>query len=195
MEDVTPPELLPFLLQQDWGGQEVGAGSGSGPGSGPGSGSVPGSGSGSGSGSGPGSAPWVELLEQPKPRGLRFRYRCEGRSAGSIPGEHSTDTTRTHPTIRVHNYRGPGRVRVSLVTKDPPHSPHPHDLVGKDCRDGVYEAELPPERSIHSFPNLGIQCVKKRELEAALAQRLRTSNNPFNGTGRHWGALGGTGRV
>lgn len=50
---------------------------------------------------------------------------------------------------QVNNYRGPGRVRVSLVTKDPPHRPHPHELVGKDCKDGFYEAELCPERSIH----------------------------------------------
>uniref|UniRef100_A0A8B9MFQ7 RHD domain-containing protein n=1 Tax=Accipiter nisus TaxID=211598 RepID=A0A8B9MFQ7_9AVES len=150
-----------------------------------------------------GAAPFVEILEQPKPRGMRFRYKCEGRSAGSIPGEHSTDTTKTHPTIRVNNYRGPGRVRVSLVTKEPPHRPHPHELVGKDCRDGYYEAELPPERNVHSFQNLGIQCVKKRELEAAVAERIRTNNNPFNGTGRTgstgrgtWGrALGVTGRV
>lgn len=49
----------------------------------------------------------------------------------------------------MNNYRGPGRVRVSLVTKDPPHRPHPHELVGKDCKDGFYEAELCPERSIH----------------------------------------------
>ncbi|XP_077645749.1 LOW QUALITY PROTEIN: transcription factor p65 [Lonchura striata] len=111
---------------------------------------------------------------------MRFRYKCEGRSAGSIPGEHSSESTRTHPTIRVNNYRGPGRVRVSLVTKDPPHRPHPHELVGKDCRDGFYEAELSPERSVHSFQNLGIQCVKKRELEAAVAERIRTNNNPFN---------------
>uniref|UniRef100_A0A8C3MPH9 Uncharacterized protein n=1 Tax=Geospiza parvula TaxID=87175 RepID=A0A8C3MPH9_GEOPR len=97
-----------------------------------------------------GAAPFVEILEQPKQRGMRFRYKCEGRSAGSIPGEHSTESTKTHPTIRVNNYRGPGRVRVSLVTKDPPHRPHPHELVGKDCRDGFYEAELCPERSIHS---------------------------------------------
>ncbi|GAB0201958.1 transcription factor p65 [Grus japonensis] len=152
MEDVTPPDLLPFLLQQDWGVQaETG-----------------------------GATPFVEILEQPKPRGMRFRYKCEGRSAGSIPGEHSTDTTKTHPTIRVNNYRGPGRVRVSLVTKEPPHRPHPHELVGKDCRDGYYEAELPPERNVHSFQNLGIQCVKKRELEAAVAERIRTNNNPFN---------------
>ncbi|XP_033367665.1 transcription factor p65-like, partial [Parus major] len=124
---------------------------------------------------------------------MRFRYKCEGRSAGSIPGEHSTETTKTHPTIRVNNYRGPGRVRVSLVTKDPPHRPHPHELVGKDCKDGFYEAELCPERSIHSFQNLGIQCVKKRELEAAVAERIRTNNNPFNGTGstgRDWEETG-----
>uniref|UniRef100_A0A8C2SM83 RELA proto-onco, NF-kB subunit n=1 Tax=Coturnix japonica TaxID=93934 RepID=A0A8C2SM83_COTJA len=47
-----------------------------------------------------GPAPYVEILEQPKQRGMRFRYKCEGRSAGSIPGEHSTDSARTHPTIR-----------------------------------------------------------------------------------------------
>ncbi|XP_061210906.1 transcription factor p65-like isoform X1 [Neopsephotus bourkii] len=155
MEDVTPPELLSFLLKQDWGGD------------------VP-------AGPPPAPAPSVEILEQPKARGMRFRYKCEGRSAGSIPGEHSTESARTHPTIRVNNYRGPSRVRVSLVTKDPPHRPHPHELVGKDCHDGYYEAELPPERSVHSFQNLGIQCVKKRELEAAVAERIRTNNNPFN---------------
>ncbi|XP_068779748.1 transcription factor p65 [Struthio camelus] len=144
-------DLLPFLLQQDWGLQEPGGG-----------------------------APFVEIIEQPKQRGMRFRYKCEGRSAGSIPGEHSSDTTKTHPTIRINNYRGPGRVRVSLVTKEAPHRPHPHELVGKDCRDGYYEAELAPERNVHSFQNLGIQCVKKRELEAAVAERIRTNNNPFN---------------
>ncbi|CAN8177759.1 unnamed protein product [Coccothraustes coccothraustes] len=125
---LTPPDLLPFLLQ-DWGAQEAG-----------------------------GAAPFVEILEQPKQRGMRFRYKCEGRSAGSIPGEHSTESTKTHPTIRVNNYRGPGA----------------------GAGDGFYEAELCPERSIHSFQNLGIQCVKKRELEAAVAERIRTNNNPFN---------------
>lgn len=44
---------------------------------------------------------------------------------------------------------GPGKVRISLVTKEAPHRPHPHDLVGKDCKEGYYEAELAPERSIH----------------------------------------------
>ncbi|CAH2324952.1 transcription factor p65 isoform X1 [Pelobates cultripes] len=129
--------------------------------------------------SGPASVPYVEIIEQPKQRGMRFRYKCEGRSAGSIPGERSTDTTKTHPTIKVNNYQGPARVRISLVTRDAPHKPHPHELVGKDCKDGYYEAELSPDRNIHSFQNLGIQCVKKREVEEAIAQRIRTNNNPF----------------
>nr|XP_027800376.1 transcription factor p65 isoform X1 [Marmota flaviventris] len=171
------------------------------------------------------SGPYVEIIEQPKQRGMRFRYKCEGRSAGSIPGERSTETTKTHPTIKVstspglggdagvvertvkppadlplrlgarsgingprkyvlyfgqiNGYTGPGTVRISLVTKDPPHRPHPHELVGKDCRDGFYEAELCPDRCIHSFQNLGIQCVKKRDLEQAISQRIQTNNNPF----------------
>nr|QYW22363.1 RELA proto-oncoprotein NF-kB subunit [Xenopus laevis] len=128
----------------------------------------------------PPSIPPVEIIEQPKQRGMRFRYKCEGRSAGSIPGERSTDTSKTHPTIKINNYQGPARIRISLVTKDSPHKPHPHELVGKDCKDGYYEAELSPDRSIHSFQNLGIQCVKKREVEDAVAHRIRTNNNPFN---------------
>lgn len=45
--------------------------------------------------------PYIEIIEQPRQRGMRFRYKCEGRSAGSIPGEHSTDNNRTYPSIQV----------------------------------------------------------------------------------------------
>nr|XP_046235824.1 transcription factor p65 isoform X3 [Scatophagus argus]XP_046235825.1 transcription factor p65 isoform X3 [Scatophagus argus]XP_046235826.1 transcription factor p65 isoform X3 [Scatophagus argus] len=110
---------------------------------------------------------------------MRFRYKCEGRSAGSIPGEKSNDTTKTHPAIKVHNYSGPLRVRISLVTKNAPYKPHPHELVGKDCKHGYYEADL-QERRIHSFQNLGIQCVKKKDVTEAITCRLQTNNNPFN---------------
>lgn len=123
--------------------------------------------------------PYVEIIEQPKARGMRFRYKCEGRSAGSIPGEKSNDTTKTHPAIKVHNYSGALRVRISLVTKNQPHKPHPHELVGKDCKHGYYEADL-QERRIHSFQNLGIQCVKKKDVGDAVSCRLQTQNNPFN---------------
>ncbi|MED6256759.1 hypothetical protein ATANTOWER_017365 [Ataeniobius toweri] len=125
------------------------------------------------------SNPYIEIIEQPKQRGMRFRYKCEGRSAGSIPGEKSNDTTKTYPSIKVHNYSGPLRVRISLVTKNPPYKPHPHELVGKDCKHGYYEADL-QERRIHSFQNLGIQCVKKKDVNEAITCRLQTSNNPFS---------------
>ncbi|XP_043929710.1 putative transcription factor p65 homolog isoform X2 [Protopterus annectens] len=127
-----------------------------------------------------GTEPCVEIIEQPKQRGMRFRYKCEGRSAGSIPGEHSCEATKTFPTIKIHRYVGAAKVRISLVTKDTPYAPHPHELVGKDCKDGYYEADLPSERNIHSFQNLGIQCVKKKDLEEAVTHRYRTNNNPFN---------------
>uniref|UniRef100_A0A672K815 Transcription factor p65-like n=1 Tax=Sinocyclocheilus grahami TaxID=75366 RepID=A0A672K815_SINGR len=123
--------------------------------------------------------PYVEIIEQPKARGMRFRYKCEGRSAGSIPGEKSNESTKTHPAIKVHNYSGPLRVRISLVTKNQPYKPHPHELVGKDCKHGYYEADL-QERRIHSFQNLGIQCVKKKDVGDAVSCRLQTQNNPFN---------------
>ena len=43
----------------------------------------------------------VRILEQPQPKALRFRYICEGRSAGSIPGVRSTSENKTYPAIQV----------------------------------------------------------------------------------------------
>ncbi|MGH0160036.1 UNVERIFIED_CONTAM: hypothetical protein FKN15_001893 [Acipenser sinensis] len=46
------------------------------------------------------------MFEEPKQRGMRFRYKCEGRSAGSIPGERSADNNRSFPSIQVINKYG-----------------------------------------------------------------------------------------
>ncbi|XP_027721170.1 proto-oncogene c-Rel [Vombatus ursinus] len=129
-----------------------------------------------------GHEPYVEIIEQPRQRGMRFRYKCEGRSAGSIPGEHSTDNNRTYPSIQIMNCYGKGRgkVRITLVTKNEPYKPHPHDLVGKDCRDGYYEAEFGQERRALIFQNLGIRCVKKKEVKEAIISRISAEINPFN---------------
>lgn len=124
--------------------------------------------------------PCVQIFEQPKQRGMRFRYKCEGRSAGSIPGERSSDNNRTYPSIQILNVTGKGKVRVTLVTKSEPYKPHPHDLVGKDCKDGYYEAEFGPERRAIAFQNLGIQCVRRREVRDAIMQRVARGINPFN---------------
>lgn len=47
------------------------------------------------------SNPFIKIIEQPASKALRFRYECEGRSAGSIPGVNSTTENKTYPTIQV----------------------------------------------------------------------------------------------
>lgn len=58
----------------------------------------------------------VEIYEQPQSHSMRFRYLCEGRSAGSLLGVNSTEEIKTYPSIRVLNYDGSGIVIVSCVT-------------------------------------------------------------------------------
>lgn len=57
---------------------------------------------------GPGPRPHLVISEQPKQRGMRFRYECEGRSAGSILGESSTEASKTLPAIEVGPAAGAG---------------------------------------------------------------------------------------
>lgn len=47
------------------------------------------------------NTPYIKIIEQPASKALRFRYECEGRSAGSIPGVSSTTENKTYPTIQV----------------------------------------------------------------------------------------------
>ncbi|XP_031429285.1 transcription factor RelB isoform X2 [Clupea harengus] len=128
--------------------------------------------------------PQLVVTEQPKERGMRFRYECEGRSAGSILGASSNEANKTLPTIEL---QGPiqdiknVRVTVSLITKDIPYRPHPHCLVGKDCSDGICVIHLNPHNTRrHSFSNLGIQCVRRKELDLSLKKRRDQNIDPFN---------------
>ncbi|KAM9853085.1 transcription factor RelB homolog isoform 2-T2 [Aulostomus maculatus] len=129
--------------------------------------------------------PKLVVVEEPKERGMRFRYECEGRSAGSILGASGTETNKTQPAIEI---QGPIEhlkkvtVTVSLVTKDPPHRPHPHCLVGKDCPNGsgICVVTLNPHSNRrHSFSNLGIQCVRRKELDVSLQKRKSQNIDPF----------------
>ncbi|XP_076629052.1 dorsal isoform X1 [Colletes latitarsis] len=124
--------------------------------------------------------PYVEIIEQPASKALRFRYECEGRSAGSIPGVNSTPENKTFPSIRIVGYKGRAVVVVSCVTKDQPHRPHPHNLVGKEaCKRGVCTVEVSSENMTVTFANLGIQCVKKKDIEEALRIREEIRVDPF----------------
>ncbi|KAG8450006.1 hypothetical protein GDO86_016624 [Hymenochirus boettgeri] len=131
-----------------------------------------------------GRLPSLRITEQPKQRGMRFRYQCEGRSAGSILGANSTENNKTAPEIEIINCEDYKEVSVTvcLVWKDSPYRVHPHSLVGKDCQYGICQLTLLPQDGIakHSFSNLGIQCVKKREVEAAVNDRLKLNIDPYN---------------
>ncbi|KAL3266564.1 hypothetical protein HHI36_010730 [Cryptolaemus montrouzieri] len=123
---------------------------------------------------------YVKIIEQPASKALRFRYECEGRSAGSIPGASSTSENKTYPTIQVEGYVGRAVVVVSCVTKDEPFRPHPHNLVGREgCKKGVCTLEIPPDTMTVSFSNLGIQCVKKKDIEVSLKTREEIRVDPF----------------
>lgn len=65
--------------------------------------------------------PRVIIVEEPASKSIRFRYECEGRSAGSIPGVNSTTEHQTYPTIKVLYYTGPVCIFASCVATEEPH--------------------------------------------------------------------------
>lgn len=122
-----------------------------------------------------------KIIEQPAKCALRFRYECEGRSAGSLPGASSTPENKTFPAIQIENYVGRAVVVISCVTKDQPYRPHPHNIVGKEgCKKGICTIVMNIERNtIKSFQNLGIQCVKRKDIEESLSLRESIKVDPF----------------
>lgn len=64
---------------------------------------------------------------------------------------------------------------------------------GQDARVpwGFGWGELPPQHisAPGSFSNLGIQCVKKKEIEAAIEKKLQLGIDPFKGGGGSSGAV------
>nr|XP_015835035.1 PREDICTED: embryonic polarity protein dorsal isoform X2 [Tribolium castaneum] len=123
--------------------------------------------------------PYIRIIEQPQ-KSLRFRYQCEKRT-GNIPGASSTSTLKTVCAIQIVGYQGRAAVVVSCVTKDEPHKPHPHKLVGEHCKKGVYtfEAEITPNNPDIVFRKLGVQCVKRNELKESLNVREEKNIDPF----------------
>lgn len=117
----------------------------------------------------------LEIIEQPKSRGFRFRYDCEGQSHGGLPGENSERNRRqkTYPTVRLTGYRGRARVMVSLVTDTDPPMPHAHSIVGKNSVDGRCVVEISADTDMYAqFTNLGILHVTKKKVPDVLTKRL-----------------------
>ncbi|KOB78236.1 Embryonic polarity protein dorsal, partial [Operophtera brumata] len=112
-----------------------------------------------------------------------FRYRRECRTNGSIPGISSTAANKIHPKIKVNNFVGPAIIRVSCVTKDAPHRPHPHKLVGKSNKskggECNFKVDITAENPMVEIKNIGIQCMKRDECQDSLQDRARKGIDPF----------------
>ncbi|XP_069782175.1 nuclear factor NF-kappa-B p105 subunit-like [Narcine bancroftii] len=118
--------------------------------------------------------PYLQIVEQPKQRGFRFRYGCEGPSHGGLPGASSEKNKKTYPTVKICNYMGQAKIVVQLVTagSDTVHL-HAHSLVGKQCEKGICLVHIGPKEMISTFPNLGILHVTKKNVASTLEQRMR----------------------
>lgn len=124
--------------------------------------------------------PTIRIVENPRENSLRFRYECEGRSAGSLQGVTSTASNKTFPSIEILNYRGPAVVLVSCVNATGPPLTHPHNLVGKDCKKGVCTININNDSMFCMFHNLGVQCVRRKDVDKSLTQRQSIRVDPFN---------------
>ncbi|XP_062430149.1 nuclear factor NF-kappa-B p105 subunit isoform X1 [Rhea pennata] len=126
--------------------------------------------------------PYLQIIEQPKQRGFRFRYVCEGPSHGGLPGASSEKNKKSYPQVKICNYVGPAKVIVQLVTNGKYVHLHAHSLVGKFCEDGVCTVNAGPKDMVVGFANLGILHVTKKKvfetLEARMIDACKKGYNP-----------------
>ncbi|KAK0152454.1 Nuclear factor NF-kappa-B p100 subunit [Merluccius polli] len=129
--------------------------------------------------------PYIQIIEEPKQRGFRFRYECEGPSHGGLPGASSEKNRRTYPTVKVNNYVGHARVEVQLVTHSDPPRVHAHSLVGRQCTEsGTCTLDVGPNDLTAS--NLGILHVTKKGVVEVLTRRLRDERRRQKGPHHHF---------
>ncbi|KAM4851514.1 nuclear factor NF-kappa-B p100 subunit isoform 2-T2 [Thomomys bottae] len=118
--------------------------------------------------------PYLVIVEQPKQRGFRFRYGCEGPSHGGLPGASSEKGRKTYPTVKICNYEGLAKIEVDLVTHSDPPRAHAHSLVGKQCSDlGVCAVSVGPKDMTAQFNNLGVLHVTKKNMMEIMIQKLQ----------------------
>merc|ERR1719410_335709 len=136
--------------------------------------------------------PFVRILEQPASHKLRFRYKCEGRGAGALQGERSSPDKKTFPKIQIVGYKGPAVVVVSCVTHDSEvPKTHPHNLVSpasvgrEGCKKGVCTIYVNNDDMSVEFPHLGIQCVRKKDVDQSLKVRKEIRVDPYRAGFRH----------
>ncbi|KAM4702597.1 nuclear factor NF-kappa-B p100 subunit [Rhinophrynus dorsalis] len=120
------------------------------------------------------NGPYIVIIEQPKQRGFRFRYVCEGPSHGGLPGASSEKGKKTYPTVKIFNYVGLAKIEVDLVTHTDPPQVHAHSLVGKHSSEtGNCILTVGPKDMTAQFNNLGIVHVTKKSQTEILKKKMR----------------------
>lgn len=125
--------------------------------------------------------PYIQIIEQPS-KSFRFRYECEGRSAGSIHGISSTKKNVKFPAIAIIGGKGKARIVVSCITKEKPYQYHKHKIVGKGegFKDGKFTKTIDGDTMSCIFSNLGIQCVSVKNNQAKQSPTTRkTRKAPY----------------
>ncbi|XP_013176398.1 PREDICTED: embryonic polarity protein dorsal-like isoform X1 [Papilio xuthus] len=132
--------------------------------------------------------PSVRVIVQPVDS-HRFRYKSEGRWAGSIPGVNKKGNKEGYPTIEISGCPdGKAAILVSCVTKDSPYKTHPHGVVAREMylseeevRKGACKVvvELTGESTKVSFNNIGIHSCKQNEVKEVLETRRSLGVDPF----------------
>ncbi|XP_075072727.1 nuclear factor NF-kappa-B p100 subunit [Mixophyes fleayi] len=120
------------------------------------------------------NGPHLVIIEQPKQRGFRFRYVCEGPSHGGLPGASSEKGKKTYPTVKIFNYVGMAKIEVDLVTHTDPPQVHAHSLVGKHTNEtGYCSLNVGPKDMTAQFNNLGIVHVTKKSQIDILKEKMK----------------------
>lgn len=122
------------------------------------------------------------MSEDTDPLGVRYRYKSEIRPS-NLHGATSTDAHKTFPAIELYGSDASSvqdfLVVVSCVTDTLPRRPHPHKISAEAaCEYGVLKKTFTNTLKA-TFPNLGVQCVKKKEIAESLALRRSRNINPF----------------
>ena len=68
---------------------------------------------------------------------------------------------------------------VSCVEEKAPYRTHPHNLVGKKCRQGVCVVDVDEIDMTLILQSLGVQCVKKRDMPDSLMIRKTIGIDPY----------------
>jgi len=129
------------------------------------------------------SRPHVKIVEEPATNMYRFRYKSEGDTAGTVPGERQTYARKSYPKIMLCNYEGVAQLEVCCLTEDM--RVHPNKLSWRkserssstEVNAGIYRAKI--RGNVEEEIKLGINLSKKSDVLQFLLSKQELGVDPF----------------